>query len=775
MKRAWAWIGGVCLCGTLAAQTPPSVQKANYKLAEKFRKGNPEKTVFSEVVKPHFVGKGDSFWFSYQTTSGKNYYWVNPAEGKRRLLFDPGQMAAFLSEQTGKPCEAEALNLFPQFAEDGKSFRFMAGGLQFEYVLATEKCREVPRETGQTARGGRAADRKKSFHNTWSEDSAYIAYAYRHNVYVCKADEPDSAAVALTTGGEKGFSYSNDPDSEEGRVYSTMAQWLNGTHRLWALRTDNRLVEPLVLLPALSGRPKPKYIPHYAMAGDKNVSQYVLELLDADAQTVTEVNIGKWKDQKILTTQATRDGRYLYIVRAPRTRDELEVCRVNTETGKLEVLLNEVCKPYYNDYHVELKLINDDKEFLWWSERTGWGHYYLYAADGRLKGATTTGEWMANSIVRVDEKRRELWVMGHGREKGRSPYYGHLYRARLDGDGRVELLTPEDANHQVTVSPSGKYFVDTYSRVDLAPVSVLRNSRGKEICRLAETDLSGLYAMGWKMPERFTVKAADGVTELFGNMWKPYDFDSTKQYPIISYVYPGPALDAMEVDFTVSGNYNAALAQVGFIVVNFGHRGGTPLRGRDFRTFGYGNIRDFAVADDRCALEQLAARHSFIDINRVGIFGRSGGGFMTVAAIGTYPDFYKAAVAGSGNHDNRIYNDVWTETYHGVKEVKDKDGNVSFKFEVPTTMELAKHIKTPLLLFTGDMDNNVHPAQTIRLADALMKAGKQFEMYILPGEKHAYQGEKDVFYRRKMWIHFAKHLLNDYRAVEVVDMDELWK
>ena len=277
--------------------------------------------------------------------------------------------------------------------------------------------------------------------------------------------------------------------------------------------------------------------------------------------------------------------------------------------------------------------------------------------------------------------------------------------------------------------------------------------------------------MGWKMPERFVVKADDGVTDLYGTMWKPIDFDSTKKYPVISYVYPGPTHEALDLDFTVTGNHNASLAQVGFIVVNMGHRGGSPLRNRAYRTYGYKNLRDYPLADDKAGLEQLARRYSFIDIERVGIFGHSGGGFMAAAALMTYPDFYKVAVSMSGNHDNTIYNQSWVETFNGIQEVQDVKGNSKFSLKVASNMELAARLKGHLLLVTGDMDDNVHPAHTLRLVKALIDAGKQFDMYVLPGQHHQYKGSADLFMRRKIWFYFGKYLLGDFSSDKYIDMN----
>ena len=363
------------------------------------------------------------------------------------------------------------------------------------------------------------------------------------------------------------------------------------------------------------------------------------------------------------------------------------------------------------------------------------------------------------------------------------PYYYILYRADLDKENALTCLTPENATHNITLSPSCDYYVDGYSRVDMEPKNVVRNRKGKIIMTLEDPDLDRLYEMGWRAPERFSVKAADGVTDLYGVMWKPADFDSTKLYPIISCVYPGPFFEYVPTRFTINDELNTRLAQLGFIVITVGHRGCSPMRGKYYHTFGYGNQRDYPLADDKYVIEQLADRYSFINRKKVGIYGHSGGGFMAAAAICTYPDFYSAAVASAGNHDNNMYNKGWVEIHYGVQErkkmVKDSLGNeheeITYYTSSKTNMDLAKNYKGGLLLVTGDMDNTVHPAHTMKMADALIKAGKDFDMLVLPGNRHGYRGMAEYFYERKLWHHFARFLLGDSSADYQTDLDYFMK
>ena len=340
----------------------------------------------------------------------------------------------------------------------------------------------------------------------------------------------------------------------------------------------------------------------------------------------------------------------------------------------------------------------------------------------------------------------------------------------IDKEG-VTPLSTEDGQHNVNFLKSHNYYIDTYSRVDMEPKIMLKDRKGKVIMELAKPDLDLVYASGWKKPERFVVKAADNITDLYGVMWKPSDFNPEKKYPIISVVYPGPYFGFVPTNFTLDDSYCTRMAQLGFIVITVGHRGDTPMRGKAYHRYGYGNMRDYPLADDKYAIEQLAQRHSFINGKKVGIYGHSGGGFMAAAAIFTYPDFYTAAVSCSGNHDNSIYNRGWGECYNGVKEVekvvKDSLGNETkeyeYKFSVKSNAEIAKNLKGHLMLVTGDMDKNVNPAHTYRVAQALIEAGKDFDMLVIPGAGHGY-GSADKYFEKKMYRFFAKHLLGDNRA-----------
>jgi dipeptidyl aminopeptidase/acylaminoacyl peptidase len=382
-----------------------------------------------------------------------------------------------------------------------------------------------------------------------------------------------------------------------------------------------------------------------------------------------------------------------------------------------------------------------------------------------------------------------------GREPGPSPYLRHVYRMNGDGTGMTHV-TPGTYDHAVRVSPTKRYFVDTYSRADTIPVSVVREAAtGRLVMPLEVADDTRLREMGWKPPTPFVTKAADGVTDIYGNMWRPADFDSTKKYPIVAYVYPGPQTEQVTSAFS-TGGVMQQLAQLGFVVIQIGNRGGTPQRSNAYHSYGYYNLRDYALADKKTGIEQLAARHSFIDLDRVGIYGHSGGGFLTAAALmlPPYNDFFKVGVSSAGNHDNNIYNQNWSEQHHGLRVITERrdstqrgrangngnggttraqatgrngarvvqaDDSTRYEIRVPTNAELAANLKGKLLLAHGDMDNNVHPGNTIRLVDALIKANKRFDLMILPGQAHGF-GPMQGYFNRMLMEYFAEHLMGDY-------------
>jgi dipeptidyl-peptidase-4 len=546
---------------------------------------------------------------------------------------------------------------------------------------------------------------------------------------------------------------------------------------------DVRKVADLWVINSLAS-PRPKLETYrYAMPGEENVDQQELLVFDRATKKRTTMKADAFKDQSLQVATARSLARdrdkekteskwlsdtadKLYVYRSSRDLHRIDVCVANTETGEVKPLIEERLNTYIETQ--PLWTINNGQEFIHWSERDGWGHYYLFDANGVLKNQITSGEFVTGPVSFVDDKLRVMYFTANGREAGEDPYFTHTYRVNLDGTG-LKLLDPGDSSHASTVSDSGKYFINTYSQVDTAPRSELFDAAGLKLADLEQTDVTALTDAGFKFPEPFKVKADDGVTDLFGVMYKPFDFDPAKRYPIIAYVYPGPQTESVTKTFSPRSQ-SITLAQMGFIVIEIGNRGGHPQRSKWYHNFGYGNLRDYGLSDKKAAIEQLARKYPWIDMNLVGIYGHSGGGFMSTAAMLVYPDFFKVAVSSSGNHENNIYNRWWSEKHHGVKEVTDKDGKVKFEYTIDRNSDIARNLKGHLLLVTGDMDDNVHQANTLRVADALIKANKRFDIFIMPGQRHGYGPMGDYFF----WLradYFAKYLLG--ASSESVDLLEL--
>ncbi len=668
--------------------------------------------------------------------------------------------------------------------------------------------------------------------------------------------------------------------------------WSPDSKSFYATRRDTRNIQELYLVNALS-EPRPTLRSYdYPMPGEDAIRKSELYVFHPERKELLRV-IPKWKDETY-SQISWRDGTdTLRFMRRDRLLRNAEYVEYDIRTGDAKVLLSEGFEAAYLDMQ-PVRYLEKTDEIIWWSERSGWGHFYLYSKDGELKNAITSGPFRASSIVEVDEDNRVIYFRGNARESDENVYYEHLYCVRFDGTG-LKLMDPGNANHRSSMSPSKQYVVDNCSRIDMAPVSILRDADGNEVMKLEEMDTARLEEAGWRMPETFTVKAADGVTDLYGNMWKPFDFDPKKKYPVIAHVYPGPQQEGTSHTFSATSG-NQQLAQLGFIVIQVGHRGGTPTRGKAYHSHGYFNLRDYGLEDKKFAIEQLADMHSYVDATRVGIYGHSGGGFMSAAALmrEPYNDFFKVAVSSAGNHDNNIYNNSWSERYHGLREVREEDedeedddsqdgddndgddsdqdqddqnqndqddqdqddddqddddqddgdrnddddnddqddddgdaaqdqddqdgksqdddsktevsvateangeeakeenaesaepklskeeaeakaayesklkealddlAKVKFEIDVPSNVDIAENLKGHLLLVHGDMDNNVHPGNTVRLVDALIKANKRFDMLMIPGKAHGF-GDAQGYFTQRMWEYFSEHLLEDYQ------------
>ncbi|HEY0057577.1 MAG TPA: DPP IV N-terminal domain-containing protein [Flavisolibacter sp.] len=799
------------------AQSAPESVKANYNLAARFAPKKLDKMIFSTSVDPHWLKGSDRFWYVYETPSGKNWYIVDPAKSQKRLLFDNAKLAAQLTRIVRDPMDAQHLNI--------DSMRFVKNDawIQFE-VLSTQEI-EVKDSTAKKGAPPKK-ERKKYFfeynldteqlvelsdfkkpkrNHRWasiSPDGQMVLFSRNFNLFwmdrpnyeKALKNEDDSTIVEskITSDGIEHFEYGFSPnetnvdkEKNKNKRKPVFVYWSPDSKHFALIRNDNRAVKDLWVINSIA-EPRPTLETYkYHMPGEKESPVSYVLMFDAATKSKRELDVKQFKDQVIgiWTTpsmQNTRDDDWrpvvwqgnnnqFYFNRTSRDLKRIDICVVDINTGTVKPLINEQMNTY-----VELRrlgVVNGGSELIQWSERDGWGHFYLYDGAGKLKNQITSGAFHSEDIVDIDEKARVLYFTANGREGAENPYYEHLYRVNFDGSG-LKLLNPGDFNHSVSMNDNQRFFVTNFSRVNTAPKSVLYSTDGRKIMDLESTDMTSLMAAGYKFPQPFKVKADDGVTDLYGVMYKPFDFDSTKKYPVITYVYPGPQTEAVNTGFAKGFDRVDRLAQAGFIVVTVGNRGGHPGRSKWYHNYGYGNLRDYGLADKKTALEQLAYRHPFIDLNRVGIHGHSGGGFMSTAAMLVYPDFFKVAVSSAGNHDNAIYNRWWSEKHHGVKEVVGEKGDTTFMYNIEKNPDLAKNLKGHLMLFHGDIDNNVHPANTIRLANALIKANKRFDMVLLPGQRHGFGDMTEYFFWR-MTDYFSEHLLGDKSGATSIDIEPM--
>jgi len=744
----------------------------NFELAERFTADNMQNMAGSTFLRTNWIEDENIFWYEWENGDGKRWVYVDADEETKRPLFDNEDMAAQLSETFNRGFDAKDLDLndFDYDTERG-FFTFHVDSIEFKYHVNRR----------ELVKGDSLEAEEREPWATYSPDSTYIAFAREHDLYLMRTDDPDSTEIRLTDDGERWYSFQADHgDTTSTERLRSRAQWFEDSEKLYVKRQDWREVDELWVINTVTERPELETY-KYNMPGEENHYQDEILVFDVETEEHVRLDTDKWPDQSlggvyfndggIFTTEKSD---YLYILRRNRTWDQVDVVKANTTTGETEVLWSETSKPYFNTRYAQLGIINEGEEFIWWSERTGWGQLYRYDSEGNLKNRITDGHFMVGDIAAIDTTAQTIYYEGFGKEEGRNPYYSHHYKVRFDGS-RQQLLTPEDANHSVSTSDTRDYFVQNYSRPDMPTKAVLRNNDGEVITELEEVDMARLEEAGYNHPESFSVKAKDGKTDLYGVMWKPADFDPEKTYPIISYVYPGPQVEPYPRSFSIGGSAARAhsLSQVGFVVVAMGNRGGSPLREKWYHNFGHDNLRDYALADNRYGIEQLAAQHSYIDLDKVGIYGHSGGGFMSTAALLYYPDFYKVAVSSAGNHDNNVYNIWWGEVHHGVEAKTDsvtvtnedgeevKEEKTTFVSNIPSNAELADNLRGRLLLVHGEMDNNVHPANTYRMADALLKAGKRFDMMIFPEARHGF-GRYSDYFQRMMWDYFAEHLLGYY-------------
>jgi dipeptidyl-peptidase-4 len=499
----------------------------------------------------------------------------------------------------------------------------------------------------------------------------------------------------------------------------------------------------------------------YPLPGDKQIATIRRVVIDVENPKVISLSIPADQHRATLSDDISSsgtfddidwkaDGSEVAFLSTSRDHKNEKFRIANATTGAVREVFEETVKTQFESGQgaINWRYLPASKEIIWYSERDNWGHLYLYdATSGKVKNQITKGDFVVTRLIKVDEKTRTLYFMANGREKG-NPYFGHFYKVGFDGKN-ITNLAPEEGNHTVTLSPSEKYFIDNYSQPDVPTVTVLRSLDGKLITNLEKTDVSRLTATGWKAPTPVSVKAKDGKTDIYGLVFTPTKMDANQKYPVIDYIYPGPQGGSVgSWSFTASRGDHQALAELGFIVVVI-EGTSNPDRSKSFHDMSYGNMAENTLPDQIAAIRQLSAKYP-IDTTKVGIWGHSGGGFATAAAMFRYPDFFKVGISESGNHDNRNYEDDWGERYNGLVENAD--------YEAQANQNYAKNLKGKLMLVHGMMDDNVPPYNTLLVVEALEKANKSFDLVIFPNSAHGY-GAYSPYMMRRRWDYFVQNLL----------------
>ncbi|MFZ4769833.1 MAG: DPP IV N-terminal domain-containing protein [Ferruginibacter sp.] len=683
---------------------------ADYQQAVKFLGFNTSKLIDRNNVSPNWMDDG-KFWYSVNVGAGKEFVLINPADGSRKTA-------------------ADKKTLLPDAPPD---------------------------------KDANAAGRRNFSNEILSPDGTKAVFIRDWNLWI--RDVASKKESPLTTDGTKDFGYATDNAGWK-HTDRAIVLWSPDSKKIATFQQDQRQVNDMYLVSTNIGAPKLQAW-KYPLPTDKEIIQIQRVIIEvASAKTIrlkipSDARRGTLCDDISCSgsfddNEWNADASQLAFVSSSRDHKVAKMRIADATTGDVKEIFEEKVATQYESGQgsINWRFIPATNEIIWYSERDDWGHLYLYnATTGQLKNQITKGYFVVTRLLKMDEKNRVLYFEANGREAGRDPYFSHFYRINMDGKN-LQLLTPEDADHAISLSTDGKYFTDSYSKPDMAATAVLRDLKGKLITTLEKTDLTRLTAAGWKAPTPITVKSRDGKWDLYGLMFMPTNLDKTKKYPVVNYIYPGPQGGGVgSRSFAASRSDHQALAELGFIVVIID---GTcnPDRSKSFHDICYGNMADNTLEDQIAGLKQLAASNPYMDLDRVGIWGHSGGGYATAAAMFRYPDFYKVGISESGNHENRNYEDDWGERYIGLL-VKDEKGKSNY--EDQANQNFAAKLKGKLMLAHGAMDDNVPPYNTYLVVDALVKANKDFDLVIFPNARHGFAADS-YYMMRKRWDYFVKNL-----------------
>jgi len=733
-----------------SAQSRTAVTVEDYQRAEKYMGYNTNPLVSNGPVRANWL-PGDRFWYRNQGANGVEFILVDAAKATKAPAFNHAAVAASLTTAMGRAVTAARLPFNTiTIAADSLSFTFDSDMKRWTCDVQGTKCT--------------SGDRPAPIANSeLSPDGRLAAYIKNWNLWV--RDTATGQDTQLTTDGVENYGYATD---NAGWITSDrpVVKWSPDSKRIATFQQDQRKAGDMYLVNTVAGHPTLKAW-KYPLPGDENITMIERVIIDVDPVKVTRLKMGQDQHRSTLCddvrcggdwvdVQWSPDSKQIAFVSTSRNHQQENLRMADAASGVIREVLEEKAETFLESGNgrVNWKALTGSNEAIWYSQKDNWGQLYLHdLTTGKQKSAITSGEGNVTQLMRVDEAGRIVYFQGVGKERGRDPYFRHFYREPMDGRP-AQLLTPEDADHDISLSPSGKYFVDNYSKPDVPSTSVLRDDTGKLVLPLEKMDISRLSATGWKPPVPITVKDRGGVNDLYGLMYRPTNFDASKKYPIINHIYPGPQTGSVgSRQFSAARGDSQALAELGFIVVEIDGMG-TPWRSKRFHAAYYGNMGDNTLPDQVAGMKELAARYPWIDVDRAGIWGHSGGGFATASAMFRYPDFFKVGISEAGNHDNRVYEDDWAEKWQGLLQ-KNADGTTNYDNQA--NQLVAQNLKGKLLLAHGTMDNNVPFYNTLLVVDALIKANKDFDLIILPNRNHGFGNEPYMVRRR--WDYFVKNLL----------------
>ena len=735
LKSSFLLLGLACSFSAevLAQGTVDDYNRA-YSLRQKYSARN---VLYSDVV-PHWINKSDAFWYIRNTEKGKEYVKVDASDSKRIPLFNHEKLSAALSELSGKEVEPYALSLNSVlFNERQDTLRFIFDGKHWAYSL--KKNRLISEGNVKPAAPQphwMVVDDEKNGSPVTSPDGKYVAFIKNDNVYVRE----------ISTGKEKQLSI----DGTLSNYYSSYIQWSPDSKSVVSCRIrpiEKRYVYYVESSPSDQLQPK-LHKQEYAKPGDElrfkvpcifNVETGKALIPSTELFSHQYELLGpSWNDDsKAVTFEYNERGHKVY-----------RVLEMSATDGSVRTLIEEKEEKYVNYPRIYRNYLSDGKRIIWSSERDNYNHLYMYdRATGKPTHQITKGEWYVRGVQYVDEQNEEIYFSANGMNKNEDPYLIHYYKINFDGTGMVEL-TPEEGMHKCWFSADYKYLVDVYSKVDQAPVAVLRNASNGKICmNLEKADISALVENGWKAPEVFSAKGRDGKTDVWGIIYRPSNFDSSKKYPIVEYIYSGPGDQYVPKTFSSYNWWMTSLAELGFIVVQVDGMT-TSFRSKEFEEVCYKNLKDAGLPDHIAWIKAAAKKYPYMDIDRVGIFGCSAGGQESTGAVLFHPEFYKAAYSACGCHDNRMDKIWWNELWMGYP--------VDESYSACSNVDNAHLLTRPLMLVVGEMDDNVDPASTMQVVNALIKAGKDFELVVIPGARHTMG---DDFGEHKRYDFFVKHLM----------------